>query len=114
MTMSDASKFLINKRSQFREGSIVPVTPARQKVGHFLLRNRGRIHNRFSQPISPEKLLHVESFSKKNLDSDDHFDRPFSFMAVKGKLRNQKKEITPTAIRASKKITTSYLTKEQQ
>jgi hypothetical protein len=35
-------------------------------------------------------------------------------MAVKGKLRNQKKEITPTAIRASKKITTSYLTKEQQ
>jgi hypothetical protein len=32
----------------------------------------------------------LESVSKKNLDSDDHFERPFSFMAVKGKLRNQK------------------------
>jgi hypothetical protein len=28
-----------------------------------------------------------KSFSKKNLDSDDHFDRPFLFIAVKGKPR---------------------------
>jgi len=26
---------------------------------------------------------------RKNLDSDDHFDRSFSFMEMKGKLRNQ-------------------------
>jgi hypothetical protein len=35
-------------------------------------------------------------------------------MAMKAKLQNQKKEITTTAIRASKKTTTSYLRKEQQ
>src|SRR4030095_5770261 len=28
---------------------------------------------------------------KKNLNSDDHFDRAFSFVAMKGKLRNQNK-----------------------
>jgi len=38
---------------------------------------------------------------RKNLDSNDHFDRSFSFMEMKGKLRNQKK------------ITTSHLRKEE-
>jgi hypothetical protein len=52
-------------------------------------------------------------FSRKKLDSDDHFHRPFSFMAMKQKQRNQKKKITSTTIPASKKITTSYLRKEQ-
>jgi hypothetical protein len=28
---------------------------------------------------------------RKNLNSDDHFERPFSFMAMKGKLQNQEK-----------------------
>jgi hypothetical protein len=28
----------------------------------------------------------------KNLSSDDHFDRSFSFIAMEGKLRNQRKE----------------------
>jgi hypothetical protein len=50
---------------------------------------------------------------QKKLDSDDHFHRPFSFMAMKQKQRNQKKKITSTTIPASKKITTSYLRKEQ-
>ena len=60
MTMSDASKFLIDQRSQFREGSIVPVTPSRQETGHFLLRNRGRIHNRSFTAYQPAKhLLHA-------------------------------------------------------
>jgi sugar lactone lactonase YvrE len=54
----------------------------------------------------PEKFSARASFSKKNFSSDGHFGRLFSFMAMKGKLPNQKKEITPTTIRASK-ITTS-------
>ncbi len=29
--------------------------------------------------------LHAESVSEKNLNSDDHFDRSFSFIAMKGK-----------------------------
>ena len=32
----------------------------------------------------------LKSVFQKILNSDDHFDRPFSLMAVKGKLRNQK------------------------
>jgi hypothetical protein len=32
------------------------------------------------------------SFSEKNLNSDDHFERPFLFMGMKGKLRNQKEK----------------------
>jgi hypothetical protein len=31
----------------------------------------------------PEKFSARASFSKKNLSSDGHFGRPFSFMAVK-------------------------------
>jgi hypothetical protein len=40
----------------------------------------------------PEKFSARASFSKKNLSLDGHFDRPFSFMAMKGKLQNQTKE----------------------
>jgi hypothetical protein len=29
------------------------------------------------------------SFPQKNLNSDDHFDRPFSFMAMTGSSQNQ-------------------------
>jgi hypothetical protein len=40
----------------------------------------------------PEKFSARASFCKKNLSLDGHFDRPFSFMAMKGKLQNQTKE----------------------
>jgi len=62
----------------------------------------------------PEKFSARASFSKKNLSSDGHFERPFSFMAMKANHETKKKEITSTTIRASKKITASYLRKEQQ
>jgi len=65
------------------------VTPARQKVGHFLRRNRWRIHNLLSEPISPRNLCTPKSASEK-LNSDDHF--PFRFMAMKGKPQNQKEK----------------------
>jgi len=50
----------------------------------------------------------------QNLNSDDHFDRSFAFVAMEGKNETKKKEITSTTIRASKKITTSYVRKEEQ
>jgi len=37
-----------------------------------------------------ENLLHAENVAQKKINSDEHFARSFSFMAVKGKLRNQK------------------------
>jgi hypothetical protein len=46
--------------------------------------------------------VRAEAFSKK-LDSDDHFDCPFSFTAMKENYETKKKEITPTAIPASTK-----------
>jgi hypothetical protein len=39
---------------------------------------------------STSNSLTRKSFSKKNLDSDDHFERPFSFMAMKGNYRIRK------------------------
>jgi len=36
------------------------------------------------------RILCARKFFRKSLDSDDHFDRPFSFMAMKGKIPNQK------------------------
>jgi hypothetical protein len=36
----------------------------------------------------PQKFSARGSRFGKKLNSDDHFDRPFSFMAMKGKLRN--------------------------
>jgi hypothetical protein len=35
------------------------------------------------------RILCGRKLFRKSLDLDDHFDGPFSFMAVKGKLRNQ-------------------------
>ncbi len=49
-----------------------------------------RRHNLFFIPYRPEKFLHAEA-SPKNLISDDHFDRSFSFMAMEGKPQKQKK-----------------------
>jgi hypothetical protein len=40
----------------------------------------------------PEKFSARASFSKKNLSSDGHFERPFSFMAMKAKLQNHEKQ----------------------
>jgi hypothetical protein len=53
-------------------------------------------------------------FSEKNLNSGGHFERSFPFMAMKGKLQNQKERNHLTTIRASKKTTTSHLRKEEQ
>jgi len=73
-----------------------------------------KIDSRFkTRRIAYGSFLHARQVFQKFLDSNDHFDRPFSFMAMKQKQRNQKKKITSTTIPASKKITTSYLRKEQ-
>jgi hypothetical protein len=61
----------------------------------------------------PEKISARASFSKKNLSSDGHFGRPFSFMGMKGKLQNQKERDHLNNNPSLKKITTSYLRKEQ-
>jgi len=42
------------------------------------------------EQIGEIEIFCTRNLSRKNLDSDDHFDRPFLFMGVKGKLRNQK------------------------
>jgi len=39
----------------------------------------------------PQKFPVRGSFFEKNLNSNDHFDRPFLFMAMKGKLGKQRK-----------------------
>jgi hypothetical protein len=36
------------------------------------------------------EAFYTQKLLQKNHQSDEHFERPFSFMAVKGKLRNQK------------------------
>jgi len=36
------------------------------------------------QKLAIKVIIRVEDFSEKTLDSDDHFDRPFLFMGVKG------------------------------
>jgi hypothetical protein len=36
------------------------------------------------------RILCAPKLFRKSLDLDDHFDRPFSFMAMKEKVRNQK------------------------
>jgi len=63
MTMSNAPQFLIRERRQLRQRSIVPA-----------------------------EILCTRKLFRKNLDSDDHFDCPFLFMAMRGKLRNQKEK----------------------
>jgi len=45
----------------------------------------------------------LKSVFEKKLNLDDHFDRPFSFMAVKGKLRNQKKKRSHQQLEPQKK-----------
>ena len=65
LTMSEASEFLIDQRSQFREGSIVPVTPSHQEIGHSLLRNRRRIHNRSHSLSAPKSLCTPKASPEK-------------------------------------------------
>jgi hypothetical protein len=36
--------------------------------------------------VSPENSPHAQASLKKNLNSDDHFDRSFSFIAMESKL----------------------------
>src|SRR6266705_6349923 len=56
MTMSEASEFLIDQRGQFREGSIVPVTPVFQELGDSVLRDRRRIHKLFLYPTTAKSF----------------------------------------------------------
>jgi len=53
------------------------------------------------------------SLFRKKLNSDDHFDRPFLFMGMKGKLPNQKEKDHLNNNPSLKKIATSYPRKEQ-
>jgi hypothetical protein len=71
--MSEPSEFLIDQWGQFREGSIVPVTPVRQELGHPLLRDRRRIHNLLFIPYDP-KISERGSVPEKIINSDEHFD----------------------------------------
>ena len=69
-----------------------------QGVGSFYA-ERPKTHPKalLRQPIIHRSISARGSFSKKNLNSDDHFDRRLSFMGMKGKPRNQ--EIASAAIR---------------
>src|SRR5439155_19031897 len=76
MTMSNAPQFLIRERRQLRHRSIVPAG-----------------------------ILCTRKLFRKNLDSDDHFDCPFLFMAVKGKnYETKKKGTTMNSLPRLKKI----------
>jgi hypothetical protein len=43
-----------------------------------LLRDRRRVYNTLLRPYHPHRISARASVSKKNLNSDDHFDRSFS------------------------------------
>jgi hypothetical protein len=64
MTVSEALEFLIDQRGQFREGSIVPVAPSREEIGHSLLRDRGSIHTRFHM-LAPPGVFALAGVSEK-------------------------------------------------
>jgi hypothetical protein len=49
------------------EGSFVPLTPACQEIGHFLLTELGRVHNGFYMLPSPKNLCTPKA-SPKNRD----------------------------------------------
>jgi hypothetical protein len=54
---------------------------------------------------APRDFLHVRP-CQKNLNSDEHFDRSFSFVAMEGKLRKQK-EMTAIRFTVKKQIPTN-------
>src|SRR6476660_5504518 len=88
--MGEASELFIHQWGQFRERCTVSLTPALQEFRHSLLRDRSRLHNVFLT-LSPPKSFCTRKPLRKILNSDEHFDRPFSFVAVKGKPRNPNK-----------------------
>jgi hypothetical protein len=53
------------------------------------IEGKGRRGDRASWAGSEFQIRVSKESPKKNLDSDDHFDRSFSFMAMKGKSRTQ-------------------------
>ena len=65
LMMSEASKFLIDQRGQFRESNIVPMTPSHQEIGHSLLRDRKRIHNTPLHTLVLEEVSTRQAPSKK-------------------------------------------------
>jgi hypothetical protein len=56
----------------------------------------------------PRKLSARGSRFGKKLNSDEHFDRFFSFVAVEGTYQTKKKEITSTTIRTKKYGNSKY------
>jgi hypothetical protein len=66
MMMSEASEFLIDQRGQFRQGSIVPVTPVFQELGDSVLRDRRFIHKLVLVAYHPQKFSARGSFSTKS------------------------------------------------
>jgi hypothetical protein len=60
--------------------------PVRAKA--WARRDPRRIHKLLFVFYHPQKSSARESFSRQNFNLDDHFDRSFLFMAMKGKLRN--------------------------
>jgi hypothetical protein len=77
-------------------------------------RDRRLIHKLLFVSLSPTEIVCTQKLPQKKLNSDDHFDTQFLLMGMKGNYETRKKEIISTTIPASKKITTSYLRKEQQ
>src|SRR5205814_2893423 len=92
MTVSDAPELLIDQRGQLDESGTVSVTPVHQELGHSMRRDRNLTHKLFSVAYHSHKFSAPRSFSKKTFDSDDHFDRSFSCMVVKGKPQRQREQ----------------------
>jgi len=68
------------------------------------------VHVTYLAPIA--QFDEIDAYAKrkrlqKNLNSDDHFDRSFAFVARKANYETKREAITSTPIRASKKVTTS-------
>src|SRR5438093_3886696 len=49
-----------------------------RRIGHSFLRDRRRVHNTLLRPYHPHRISARVSVSKKNPNSDEHFDRCFS------------------------------------
>ena len=81
--VSEPPQFLINQRGQFRESGIVSLTPSLQEIGHSLLRDRKHIHNPPLSHASTRRSLGASSAFEKNLNPNEHFHGPFSFMTTK-------------------------------
>jgi hypothetical protein len=90
--MRQASELLVHERSQFGERGVVPVTPSREEISDSLLRGRRRIHNVVFTAYQAQTVPARRKRLRKNLNSDDQFDRSFAPYGDEGKLQNHEKE----------------------